>query len=343
MNEVTAKPSEAIEMIKTAFKAGRTPFLHGSPGIGKSDIVKQVARDLGMKMFDLRATTIDPVDLRGVPKIVEEQDQYIAKWAIPDFLPREEGVILFLDEMTSAPPMMQAGCYQLVLDKRIGNYKVPNNCFIIGAGNREGDKAIVHRISSALANRFSPHINLVVDKDDWIVWARNNKIHTDVIYFIHGMPQHLNTFDSSKNEKAFATPRTWEFVSDILYTEPPQHILTKMLAGTIGGVTHEFLHFKNLKSKLPNPRKILNNPSSYDVPKKHDMIYAMVCAILTIAGEKDVKNVLELSNVISDAHEGIFRDISILLAKDMCLRFPEVAIEDGFEDWIVRNEDLLGV
>ena len=148
-----------------------SPYLCGAPpGIGKSQVIAQAARDLGIDLIDVRAVLLDPVDLRGLPHIDENRR---ACWCPPDFLPREGCGVMLLDELNAAPPLVQAACYQLVLDRCLGEYRLPEGWSMVAAGNRETDRAVTHRMPSALANRFA-HLNFDVDAEEWIQWAQDN-------------------------------------------------------------------------------------------------------------------------------------------------------------------------
>ena len=146
--------AQIITTLHTLLTIKQPVFLWGAPGVGKSQVVAQVAEERNLALRDIRAVLLDPVDLRGLPRITAEG---LSVWCPPGFLPGandpEEG-ILFLDELNAAPPLVQAACYQLILDRRIGEYKLPDGWSIIAAGNREKDKAVTHRMPSALANRM---------------------------------------------------------------------------------------------------------------------------------------------------------------------------------------------
>lgn len=157
------KPSFMIEALRTLTKVNQPAFIWGPPGVGKSQLVAQVAAEQKKEMIDIRAVLLDPVDLRGLPHLGKDNT---ARWATPDFLPQEGEGILFLDELNAAPPLVQAACYQLTLDRKIGEYTLPDGWSVLAAGNRETDRSVTSRMPSALANRFI-HLDFVVDLDDW--------------------------------------------------------------------------------------------------------------------------------------------------------------------------------
>jgi hypothetical protein len=289
------KPTQVKEAIRHAVQAKRPVFIWGASGIGKSDIVSQLAHEFygkkypnGNYFIDLRLLLLDPVDLRGLPHLNGDNK---AHWCQPDFLPSEGEGILFLDELNSAPPLVQASAYQLILNRKIGEYTLPQGWDIIAAGNRETDKAITHRMPSPLANRFI-HLNFEVDNDDWIAWALTNNVRTDIISFIRHRPELLHSFDPQKNEKAFPTPRSWMFVSQLLDTNPSGAVKLSLIQGTVGeGAGAELRGYLDLIGKMPNVDEIIMFPDKVGVPKEPAILYALSTAIARKTTEHTIDNV----------------------------------------------------
>ena len=208
-------------------------FLWGPPGIGKSSIIAQIAKEKGIACIDLRLSLLDPTDLRGIPFF--DAVNQTAIWAPASFLPDgsiKEG-ILFLDELNTAAPMVQASAYQLILDRKIGEYTLPDGWSIVAAGNRESDRGVVFRMAAPLANRFI-HLDMEVSVDDWRIWAMNSNIDLSIISFISYRPDALFTFNTQSDTKAFATPRTWAYVNEILLSNPEDDLLMSLVSGAIG-------------------------------------------------------------------------------------------------------------
>src|SRR5579885_642412 len=190
-------------------------FLWGAPGIGKSAVVAQAAATAGLELQDVRALLLDPVDLRGLPFVAADGR---SRWATPGFLPAEgTSGILFFDELNAAPAMVQASLYQLVLDRKLGEYRLPDGWTIVAAGNREGDRAVTSRMPTPLRNRFT-HLNFEADMQEWCEWAISAKIRPEVIAFIRFKPDLLSDFD--RDATAFPSPRSCAFVSNILNQSP---------------------------------------------------------------------------------------------------------------------------
>src|SRR5574343_77497 len=195
------KPSKVKESLTHLAQRKRPVFLWGPPGIGKSDIVRSVAAEMKIELRDVRLSMLDPVDLRGFPTVSGTGKAKSMAWVPPSFLPTKGSGILFLDELNNAPQAVQAAAYQLILDRRLGDYELPPGWAVIGAGNRAGDRAVVHTMSTALRNRFV-HIDVEVDVDEWYFWAIKNGISDVTRGFIKFRPNLLHNFDPASTARA---------------------------------------------------------------------------------------------------------------------------------------------
>ena len=249
--------------ILKCFKTKRPVFLWGPPGIGKSELVAGITEELGGHMIDLRLGQMEPTDLRGIPYFNKEKG--VMDWAPPIDLPDAELaaqyplIVLFLDEMNSAAPAVQAAGYQLILNRRVGRYVLPDNVVIVAAGNRESDKGVTYRMPTPLANRFV-HLELRVDHNSWEQWATANKIHKDVVGYIGFAKQDLFDFDARSPSRAFATPRSWSFVSQFCEEDDTtDQELTDLIAGTVGeGIAIKFMAHRKVAGQMPKPADVLS-------------------------------------------------------------------------------------
>ena len=190
----------------------RPVFIWGAPGIGKSAIVQQFAADVGLECVSLLGSQLAPEDIIGVPQIVEERSIFCP----PRIIAREEPYCLFLDELNACSPEVQKAFYSLILERRIGEYRLPEGSIVIGAGNRAQDNAITRPMSSALVNRMF-HVELAANSRVWLEWAAQNGIHRFVYDYICSRPDHLWA-QPPKTEEPSSTPRSWEMLSDILHS-----------------------------------------------------------------------------------------------------------------------------
>jgi len=274
----------ARKAIKKCFAKKRPMFLWGPPGIGKSEVVAQITQELGGHMIDLRLGQMDPTDIRGIP--FYNKDNGKMDWAPPMDLPDAEMasqypvIVLFMDEMNSAAPAVQAAAYQLVLNRRIGKYFLPDNVVMIAAGNRESDKGVTYRMPTPLANRFV-HAEMKVDFPSWLDWAANNQIHKDVVGYLSFAKQDLYDFDAKSSSRAFATPRSWSFVSELLADEDlDDNTATDLIAGTVGeGLAVKFMAHRRIASKLPKPEDILSGKEKELKVKEVSAMYSLVISM----------------------------------------------------------------
>ena len=279
----TVTAVQARKSLLKAFKVKRPLFLWGPPGIGKSELVENITRDLGGYMIDLRLGQMEPTDIRGIP--FYNKDSGKMDWAPPVELPDDElssqypVVVLFLDELNSAAPSVQSAAYQLILNRRIGKYKLPDNVVMVAAGNRESDKGVTYRMPTPLANRFI-HQEMKVDFASWQEWAVLNKIHKDVVGYLSFAKQDLYDFDAKSASRAFATPRSWSFVSELLDDECDNDTLTNLIAGTVGeGLAVKFMAHRKVASKMPNPLDILKGKVKDLNVKEVSAMYSLVISM----------------------------------------------------------------
>ncbi|MEV3860879.1 MoxR family ATPase [Streptomyces sp. NPDC050095] len=211
---VTVTPSRIPELL-LGLATVRPVFLWGAPGIGKSSLVRAFADSLGLECVSLLGTQLAPEDLIGVPQIRDGRSVFCP----PEAIARDEPYCLFLDELNAATPDVQKAFYSLILDRRIGNYELPEGSIVIGAGNRATDNALARPIASALVNRLA-HVHLTASASDWLGWAAGADIHPWIQDHLTDRRDHLWS-KPPKTEEPFSTPRSWHMLSDALHSFGP--------------------------------------------------------------------------------------------------------------------------
>jgi hypothetical protein len=296
----TVSPNEAKLAIRKCLKKQRPVFMWGPPGIGKSDIIKQLGDEQGREVIDVRLSLWEPTDIKGIPYY--NSNENTMTWAPPAELPTdpESTAILFLDELNSAAPATQAAAFQLVLNRRVGTYQLPKGVAIVAAGNRETDKGVTYRMPAPLANRFL-HLELRTDYEDWQEWAVKNRLHEQVVGYLGFAKQDLYDFDPKSASRSFATPRSWSFVSELLEDDDvSDNTLTDLIAGAVGeGLAVKFMAHRRVAKQMPNPSDILAGKVKKCEIKEISAMYSLsisLCYELQEADRKKVKGWDEMAD-----------------------------------------------
>lgn len=323
------KPSSIASALRSLVAARQPVFIWGGPGLGKSAVVRQLAERLKIPLQDIRALLLDPVDLRGLPFLAPDGR---SKWAVPEFLPREGSGVLFLDELNAAPAMVQASCYQLVLDRKLGEYSLPEGWAIVAAGNRDSDRGVTTRMPTPLRNRFV-HLEFEVDAQEWSEWAIQASIRPEVIAYVRFRPELLSVFERDVN--AFPSPRSWEFVSRILQSGPEPSIEHELFAGAVGsGAATEFSAFLRMYRELPNIDAILLNPLGERVPEEAAAQYAVASALARYASDTNFDRICQYLNRMPT-------EFRVLCVRDATIRQPNVRLTAGYTKWAVENHHAI--
>lgn len=284
-SDLACTPKATKENCIAVLKANRVPFIQGSPGISKSDIVKEIANEFGLKLIDLRLSQMEPCDLLGFPFEVGDRADYKPMKTFPletDNVPENyNGWLLFFDEFNSANREVQAASYRIILDREIGNKRIHPACFMVCAGNKSSDKAIVNKLSSALQSRLV-HLFMQPNTDDWIEWAITHNIDARIIAYLSSKPGNISTFNPDSTDVTYACPRTWHMLSDIIKETPELKGKHPLIAGVVGkGVAVEFTAFCDLGTDLPSIADIIANPQRTKIPDKLNAMYYLISSIAT--------------------------------------------------------------
>jgi hypothetical protein len=318
------RPAQLLAVLDREFtsthEGHHTPvMLWGPPGVGKSQMIAQIAEYHKVPVIDIRLSQMEPTDLRGIPFRTGDK----VEWAIPALLPdverHGESGILFLDEITSAAPTVSAAAYQLILDRRLGEYQVPDGWAIFAAGNRQGDRGVTYTMPAPLANRFS-HFEVDTHLDDWVAWAYAHGLDERVIAFLRFRPELLFDFDPAHNPVAFPSPRSWEFAHRGLqkFGDNPELLLGALQAcvGPAAGI--ELKAFVDNLDNMPDIEAIMRG-EDVNVPKEIDLQYAVAAALVGRAirakGEGNSQEVW--GHILEYALNFPQREMGVMLVSDM--------------------------
>lgn len=315
-------------------------MLWGPPGVGKSQGVRQIAKEIEketgktVKITDVRLLLFNPIDLRGIP--TANADKTLAIWLKPQIFQMDDSDdivnILFLDEISAAPQSVQAAAYQITLDRVVGEHKLPDNCIVIAAGNRVTDKSVSFKMPKALANRLL-HIEIEGSFDSWLNWAEKSGINRKVIGFLSFRTDKLFGFDAKNDDLAFATPRSWEMVSNILNNVSSNvNEVYPMIAGLIGsGLAMEFRSWCGMNGDLPDIEGIFEG-TEREIPKTSDSMYAVVNSMCSYAKdhryetEKIANSLIYIEKFPADYIAILLENYSNIeenYARDVLVQIPE--------------------
>ncbi|MFM7133996.1 MAG: AAA family ATPase [Planctomycetota bacterium] len=323
-------PTEIKKNLDALWKTRWPAFIWGPPGVGKSAIVAQLAAERGLQLVDIRAPLLDPTDLRGIPAVVGDR----AEWFAPSFLPRADAPpgVLFFDELNAATPIVQASLYQLVLDRRIGDYRLPDGWHIVAAGNREEDRSVVFRMPSALANRFV-HLEFTPTFDDWREWAVRRQLNPMIVAFLSLRRELLHK--PGGTERAFPTPRSWEIAADIIDAFGQGVASDEALVGTVGkGAAIELMKFLQSELTSVDIDALLAAPETAPIPTKISSLYVLVSNIGRRGKEESVRL------VVGKLLGRLPIEFATVLAKDLLREWPAFVRDAHFKTFVATNKEI---
>lgn len=326
-------------------------MLWGPPGVGKSQAIRQVAEELSRRtgkrvpVTDVRLLLFSPIDLRGIP--TADAEKKLSVWLKPKIFAMDESPevinLLFLDEISAAPPSVQAAAYQIALDRTVGEHKLPDNCIVLAAGNRVTDKSVAHKMPKALANRLL-HLEVEHSIDSWLRWAVAHDIHPYITGFLAFRQDHLMCFDATNDDLAFATPRSWEQVSHLLRSVSED--LTEMhplIAGCVGtGMAQELRTWCRVYADLPSIKDIFEG-KTVRLPRQTDALYAL-CASMTAYAREHRNDVAAVVRSIHTA-DAMPLDFSAMLLRNYLYLEPDykqkLMKHPDFMHWLQRKGTML--
>lgn len=331
-----------IPHIKRCLAKRLVPMIHGSPAIGKSDVIKQIAREAGLWIIDVRLSTYDPADMNGLPFKVEVRpgvwkssylpfDTFpISSDTIPDGY---KGWLIFMDELPSAAPAVQAAAFKFILDRQVGQHELHKMAFVVAAGNTEDDGAIVNPLPTPLQSRM---INFMVKPDfkSWMHWALQNQLDYRIAAFLNFKPEMFYKFNPNHDDLTFASPRTWMFTSKLVLGEVIDSDSLPLVAGCVSeGVAREFVSFVKIFDKTPKMDDIIRNPTTALLPKDNpSILYALSGAL---GNHADTKNIAALTQYI----ERMPMEFQVLTFKQIFTRHTHLQNEKCVDNWIEKHSD----
>lgn len=344
INTQTISAGDALEVLSEGWAAQRAGaftasyMLHGRPGVGKTQIVSQLAERIGGRLYDLRLTTIEPQDLRGLPYYDHETRKTL--WYRPEDLPDDPDTpaILFLDELTAASPYLTPTVYGLLQERRVGQHRLPDSVFVVAAGNTVEDGAIAYEMGTGLSDRLV-HLHRRANAADWLEnFAVPSALHPAVVAFIRTRPDLLETTERSleQGHMIAATPRSWERVSHILHAVTDRKLRNILVAGTVGeAVGAEFaviadelaagVQVADLIQATPDRRVALYPPTMHGL---NALVYGLVGALDAATAPKVIEIMAEIRALDRRRPEPAFKRMPL---EELCTYGFEMLIRKGLE------------
>jgi dynein-related subfamily AAA family protein len=325
--------AEAALLLEILTDADDAVMIWGPPGVGKSDIVRQLGAKKKRKVIEFRTNIREPVDVRGIPVPCEKTGT--TRWFVPDELPQvdrdgAEGY-LFIDEINTGSPQMMAVMFGLVLDRRVGEYELPPGWKIVAAGNRVSDRASAQRMPTALRNRFA-HIFVIADVKAWADWANANAVAPELVAFIRLRRDFLHVMPKG-DENAFPTPRSWTRCSKYVGAVAVHRL--RLFASHVGDAyASELDGFIELYKSMGSLEDIIQNPADAKLPTEASTRYAVCTGLARLATRKTMPAIIQYA-------ERLPRESQILVIHDATTRDESLKNTAAYGKWAVANQDLV--
>jgi hypothetical protein len=331
---------EAADLLRCYITADIPTMLWGAPGIGKSQVVRQLAAERGVPCLDFRLMLREAVDLRGLPAADLAKGE--TRWLRPSDLPFEGSdhpgdCILFMDEINTAPPSLQPVAFGLVEERRVGEHVLKPGVRIVAAGNRKEDKASAQRMPTPLLSRFA-HIDVLPDVKTFVAHAAGAGFAPEVIACIQWAPELLHNMTPPPGEelRTFPTPRGWEKVSRLQPASMPENIVGRAVAGIVGDVASAtFTGFLRIWKNLPPLPQIIADPAGAPVPTDPGILYALSSALARAATRANFDSVMRYG-------ERLEPDYFTTLVIQAVRRNPDLQTTKAYVDWSVRYQGVAG-
>ena len=327
------KPQEFSKFLTQTIPAQMPVLIKGAPGIGKTDIVSQACADVGARLLVSHPVVDEPVDYKGMPSIKDDHAEFLPFGPLRQLIEADQPTVYFMDDLGQAPPTVQAAAMQLILARRINGYWVSDQVTFLAATNRKQDRAGVSGILEPVKSRFASIVELEPDLEDWVQWATENNLPAELIAFIRFRPQLLFDFTPSVEMTNTPCPRTVHNVGKLIQLGLASELEFEAFAGAAGeGFASELMGFLQIYRQLPDPKLILLNPDSAEIPQDPASLYAVVGALARYAKPDTMDALVSYANRLP-------AEFSVLLMTDAEKHNPAIVNTRAYATWAARHHE----
>jgi hypothetical protein len=331
-------PSQLIKILKVAFERGHNMLITGAPGIGKTDIVKQAALESKIALQISHPVVKMQQDYQGMPALTERGAEFVPFGDLRRLLDAKERTVMFLDDIGQARETVQAALMQLVLERRVGEHKIPDCVSFVAATNRREHKAGVRGMLEPLKSRWVSILHLYFDIDDWLTWGYRNNLPKEILSFAKFKPAGIGDGEPTTEFINSPSPRTLNHVAEILKADYPDKLRHKMIIGAAGDAfAVEFKAFYGLYKHLPDVDKLIAMPDSFKMPTddkgkvRQNVMYALTGSIVSKASDANMDKILKLTAKMPKEWQA-----KTLL--DIPKRLPSARMHGGLQKWFLDNK-----
>jgi hypothetical protein len=321
---ITLRPSELSALLAKTIPYKHNVLVTGAPGLGKSDIVQQAARDAGADIILSHPVVADPTDPKGLPFVVDGQAVFLPFGDLHRAMTAARLTVWFLDDLGQASPAVQAAYMQLLLAREVNGHKISDHVVFVAATNRRTDRAGVSGILEPVKSRFVTIVELAAHIDDWCGWALDHQVPAELVAFLRYKPSLLCDFNPSGDLSNSPIPRTWAHVAKLYTLGLPENVLVAAYAGAVGpGAAVEWQAFLKLMEQLPNIDEILKNPDKAVIPENPAVLYTTVTSLGMRATVDNFEKIARYATRLYDHKKGEFTALLITDAIRHDKKIPE--------------------